>query len=699
MATRAAKLALRGKALSDTGTEIGIVNNADATAITIDSNEKVGIGTASPTGNLSVNSSTVDSRITLTDSTTGANTSDGLLLQSGAANAYLWNYEAGNLIVGNNNAEAMRIDSSGNVLIKTATHTPTDTELVVSSEYNAAGTTTGGITLSSRQSGSWRNCGIFANGTDLTFTTGDTGLNGAQANSEKMRITNTGNVGIGTSSPSAKITIVGTTKVGEGVASNTSKLMVNTLSGTAAGIQLFQDGVESWIIDNPASSTALAFSNSGTERIRIDSSGNVLVGTTDLNPQSSSTESGTRIGDGFIFAGRAGEVAILNRQGSDGTIADFRKDGSNVGSIGSNGTRPYFASTNCGIRLGGADLLPATSTGVISDNVVSLGSLAGRWKDLYLSGDVITGGGGTNNTGEIQFVADSTRARIIGGYQSGGGGYLKFHTDTTGGSDIERMRIDSSGNVLVGTTTVSNAAKITVKGSATNVGLYAGTDATLGYTASVFERTASDGAITVFKKGGATVGSIGHAGGLYITGPACGLRFHTGGTKIFPTTTTGGAADGIVDLGASSARFKDAYLSGGVYLGGTGAANKLDDYETGTFTVTNGGGGETGVIGTEDGEYTKVGNLVTVRIAFTVTTNFISNLIGGLPFAPAGGTAASSVLGAVPVFTEGSGVNTFGRLQHNATTIRFYSTTSNNTHTPTTSLVVYRATLTYKTNA
>ena len=113
MATRAAKLALRGKALSDTGTEIGIVNNADATAITIDSNEKVGIGTASPTGNLSVNSSTVDSRITLTDSTTGANTSDGLLLQSGAANAYLWNYEAGNLIVGNNNAEAMRINSAG----------------------------------------------------------------------------------------------------------------------------------------------------------------------------------------------------------------------------------------------------------------------------------------------------------------------------------------------------------------------------------------------------------------------------------------------------------------------------------------------------------------------------------------------------------------------------------------------------------
>ena len=89
-----------------------------------------------------------------------------------------------------------------------------------------------------------------------------------------------GNVGIGTTSPGAKLDVVGTTKVGEGVASNTSKLMVNTLSGTAAGIQLFQDGVESWIIQNPASTTALTFGNSGSERMRITSGGNVGIGTT-----------------------------------------------------------------------------------------------------------------------------------------------------------------------------------------------------------------------------------------------------------------------------------------------------------------------------------------------------------------------------------------------------------------------------------
>ena len=47
-----------------------------------------------------------------------------------------------------------------------------------------------------------------------------------------------------------------------------------------------------------------------------------------------------------------------------------------------------------------------------------------------------------------------------------------------------------------------------------------------------------------------------------------------------------------MDIGSSSKRFKDLYLSGGAYLGGTGAANKLDDYEEGTWTPTSGGSGK-----------------------------------------------------------------------------------------------------------
>jgi hypothetical protein len=72
----------------------------------------------------------------------------------------------------------------------------------------------------------------------------------------------------------------GNVKIGNGAAAASAKLMVNTPSGTAANLQLFQDGNESWIIANPASSTALTFANSGAERMRIEANGNLLVGTT-----------------------------------------------------------------------------------------------------------------------------------------------------------------------------------------------------------------------------------------------------------------------------------------------------------------------------------------------------------------------------------------------------------------------------------
>jgi hypothetical protein len=74
--------------------------------------------------------------------------------------------------------------------------------------------------------------------------------------------------------PTGAATFSSTIKVGDGAASsNIEKLMVNTVSGTSAGIQLFQDGVESWIIKNPASSTALTFSASNQTRLTIASTG------------------------------------------------------------------------------------------------------------------------------------------------------------------------------------------------------------------------------------------------------------------------------------------------------------------------------------------------------------------------------------------------------------------------------------------
>jgi hypothetical protein len=64
------------------------------------------------------------------------------------------------------------------------------------------------------------------------------------------------------------------------------------------------------------------------------------------------------------------------------------------------------------------------------------------------------------------------------------------------------------------------------------------------------------------------------------------LRFNDGLDALLPATSSGAGRDNATDLGYSGGRFKDLYLSGGVYLGGTGAANKLDDYEEGEYTAT-----------------------------------------------------------------------------------------------------------------
>jgi len=73
---------------------------------------------------------------------------------------------------------------------------------------------------------------------------------------------------------------------------------------------------------------------------------------------------------------------------------------------------------------------------------------------------------------------------------------------------------------------------------------------------------------------------------------------------------------------------------------GTGTSELLDDYEEGTFTVTT-NGDASGAFSAETGEYTKIGNVVYIKITFRVSANFASNKIGGLPFTPSYDAGAS----------------------------------------------------------
>jgi len=74
----------------------------------------------------------------------------------------------------------------------------------------------------------------------------------------------------------------------------------------------------------------MTFGTSDTERMRIDSSGNFLVGKTSADSTTTGVEAHN---DGLLAATRASNVAIFNRTTSDGQVVQFRRDNSIVGSV------------------------------------------------------------------------------------------------------------------------------------------------------------------------------------------------------------------------------------------------------------------------------------------------------------------------------------------------------------------------------
>jgi hypothetical protein len=175
-----------------------------------------------------------------------------------------------------------------------------------------------------------------------------------------------------------------------------------------------------------------------------------------------------------------------------------------------------------------------------------------------------------------------------------------------------------------------------------------------GNRAATFNRTTSDGDIIQLRKDGLTVGSIGVVSGdlaIYSsTASHAGLRFAI--NSYLPTNNAGAVVDATTDFGTGAFRFKDLYLSGGVYLGGTGAANKLDDYEEGIWTgmvadAASGGNESSSLV---YGTYTKVGNMVYVQfnVSNVDTTGLTAGndvYITGLPFATASVTGNAKYTG------------------------------------------------------
>ena len=231
-----------------------------------------------------------------------------------------------------------------------------------------------------------------------------------------------------------------------------------------------------------------------------------------------------------------------------------------------------------------------------------------------------------------------------------GQSYIRFDV---GGS--EHMRINSDGALMVATTDLS--AYNNNAGSTADNGLvydtYAFSVARYNGTVSYLNRTgSSDGTILELRKNGGGIGTLGYtSSGFYIDGEANHI-----GLRMFASTLgarlNGSDNDGDVDLGWSGGRFKNLYLSGGAYIGGTGSANYLDDYEEGTWTPVYQMTGTAFSSITHDvqiGTYTKVGRLVTVN--FGIRTSALTKgsasgdvTIAGLPFANNSATAVGPVV-------------------------------------------------------
>jgi hypothetical protein len=194
-----------------------------------------------------------------------------------------------------------------------------------------------------------------------------------------------------------------------------------------------------------------------------------------------------------------------------------------------------------------------------------------------------------------------------------------------------------------------------------------------------FNRTTSDGDIVSFYKDGSTMGSIGSRGStLYVGRDDTNLKFVSGTDKIHPATTEGADRDNAIDLGDASARFKDLYLSGGAFLGGTGSANHLDDYEEGTWTATIGNGTVNG----SNTRYVKIGKQVTLwgyLQTFSDRSTASSVNIGGLPFTSAGDNFSAGATFHRYINALGDSLTAY--IPASTNTMTFYTSNQNSAYT------------------
>ena len=250
-------------------TDLVFFSDAGSTrAMTINSSGNVGIGTTSPETIIHATATSAIARLTsATNGTSGVDFGDSDDTNIGRI---LYDNSDNSMAFTTNASERMRIDASGNVGIGT-TSPNHDLHLHKSTSDGNFLLITNSTTGSNNNDGAA--IGLAADETLLIYHQESSAIRFGTASTERMRITSGGKVGIGTTSPATALDVDGGANTDQATFSGTAGrgLKISTFSVGAA-----DEGVD---FDAQASGTtqALTFSTGGTERVRVDGSGNLIL--------------------------------------------------------------------------------------------------------------------------------------------------------------------------------------------------------------------------------------------------------------------------------------------------------------------------------------------------------------------------------------------------------------------------------------